>query len=171
MLRIRKLDDTRESVYDYFDRVIAYAVLLAALGALLSMIALFVVGIYQVGYGVWNYVEHAIFGQGEYSTLTTKVIHGVELLILAPVPYLILGALRGYLVQASTPEADNAAHAELLRVKAFIGGLLFALLATNATGAALEKALTLEVALGSAALMVVLVGYFWVLERKASAHG
>ena len=60
------------------------------------------------------------------------------------------------------------AQADMLRLKAFIAGLLFALLSTEAVGVVLSDRLDYQFAISITLIMSVMAAYFFMIERCAA---
>jgi hypothetical protein len=149
-----------------------------------AMTALFIAGVAESGFGAFHILRSAFvdYGPASYGLNVTKVIHGLELLLIAPVPFLIFDSLNTYLPRPVVNESDpdkaeilrmqkkERSHANVLRVKGFITGLLIALIATTSVGQALNGSLSLEGAAAAGIIMSILGIYFIALERIAVAR-
>jgi hypothetical protein len=158
-----------KTIYPHLARWTGVITGLGAFIGLFAMVLLVAGGLAEVGAGASALVAGWVPGRQHlpHSAIVTRVIRGVELLLLAPVAYLVLIALGKYLQPPNAGARAHLAHAELLGVKAFVAGLLFALLATNAVGRALDSQLELESAIASCLLMAAVGTYFFLLQRLA----
>jgi MFS family permease len=139
----------------------------AVCAAAVVLTGLLTIGLVQIISAVWLELKEFGTPHSEVKAIG-GVIGGVEFLLLAPVAYLVCVALSSYLREPPTSLDAVRAQADMLRVKAFIAGLLFALLSTEAVGAALSDKLNYEFAISISLIMSVMAVYFFMIERCAS---
>ncbi len=97
-----------------------------------------------------------------------QVIRGVELLLLAPLAFLVLVNLARYVKAWMDKEDDERAKADLLGIKALVVGLLIAMVATDLVGKILsEDGLDRSSALFESLVIGVLTVYCFGLEWLA----
>lgn len=139
----------------------------AACAAALVLTGLLAIGLMHIVSTVWLRLTERGAQHDEVKVIR-EVIAGVELLLLAPVAYLVFIALSNYLREPPNRVAAIRAQADMLRVKAFIAGLLFALLSTQAVGVALSAQMNYEFAISITLIMSVMAVYFFMIERCAA---
>jgi cytochrome c biogenesis protein CcdA len=163
--------ELRQIAY-YLDGFTIIVTGIGAAAAALAMVVLFVAGLIEVWHGAILTVKAWILGEVHVTSaaVITQVIHGVEILLLAPVAYLVFVALGKYLRRPVDDTDSEQAHRELLDVKAFITGLLFAIVATDTVGKALQSKLVYESAIASTLLMAVIGSFFVALEKFRAVH-
>ena len=157
-------------VYARTRAVLVFATSVASvLGALLT-VALLAIALFGMVSGVAGYF--GLTGVDATVEPTAAVlaacIRGVELLFLAPLPFLLPLSLGRYIRDSKEDSDDRQSKADLLSMKALTTGLLIAILASDVVGRALShQGLHYEAAVSSSLVIAVLGAYFFGLERQA----
>jgi hypothetical protein len=107
--------------------------------------------------------------------LTINVLHGIELLFIAPLPFLVFLSLSRYVESVVTSDAKSAneslvnCEGQLHRVKTLVVGLMTASVATDLLRRAIEN-VSLPAAAAESLIMLVLGSFWFVLERASTRH-
>lgn len=141
----------------------------SVLGALLT-VALLAIALLGMASGIAGYAGLVEVDSGIEPTaaVLAACIRGVELLFLAPLPFLLPLSLGRYIRDSKEDSDDRQSKADLLSMKALTTGLLIAILASDVVGRALSHGgLHYEAAVSSSLVIAVLGAYFFGLERQA----
>jgi hypothetical protein len=165
--------DDRATVYGKTRLVLVIATSMASIvGALLTM-SLLAIGLFGMVSGVLDFVGASHSGvpsteDDPSGRLLEECIRGLELLFLAPLPFLIPVSLGRYIRDSKESRDDRQSKADLLSVKALTTALLVAILASDIVGRALgAEGLHYEEAFSTSVVIAVLALYLFGLERQA----
>ncbi len=160
-------------MYGKMRLVLVIATSLASIvGALLTM-SLLAIGLFGMVSGVLDFVgvTHSDIAHAEddpSARLLEACIRGLELLFLAPLPFLIPVSLGRYIRDSKESRDDRQSKADLLSIKALTTALLVAILASDIVGRALgAEGLHYEESISTAVVIAVLALYLFGLERQA----
>ena len=133
------------------------------------MAALFLAGLFQLAMAV-GYAFGVLDIGDEYPSAVVAgiktAIKGLELFFLAPLPYVVIAAIRRHFEAAANDPLETRVRDELVAVKTFSLTLLFALVASALTEEALSgDGLTYESALSGSAFLLVLGAFILGLKR------
>jgi uncharacterized protein YacL len=163
-----------KSAYHYLMPWALTLILLAACASSVLMGGLLITGVFEVGKGClvyfgWYSLPAGILSR-EASTLHFA-IRGIELLLLAPLAFLVLLSLARYIDSSRKSTVDERTRCDLLRVKALSVGLLIAVVAADLVGKILSHdGLSYTAAVSESLVIVVLGAYFFILEKLAREH-
>ncbi len=151
----------------------SHLILLIGIATSALFVLLMAVGLVQLGMCGVALVRMSATGSaldGTIADTIPRVLHALELLFVAPLPHLTtFGILRYW---RSSINADNSvqAHAELVRIKSLIVGLLVAASATQVLGdASTNQAQGALEWLGKGIVVLALAVYGFGLERSHAA--
>jgi hypothetical protein len=91
----------------------------------------------------------------------------LEIILVAPLPYLLILALNRYIKALAYKEDTNAFRKELLEFKAFEVALFIAIIAASTVSQVLDEALHLEYAVSVALVIGVLAAYYFIVEHAS----
>lgn len=91
----------------------------------------------------------------------------LEIILVAPLPYLLVLALNRYIKALAYQERSDEFRRELLEFKAFEVALFIAIIAATAVSHILNNEFTLDFALPTAAIIGILAVYYHIIERSA----
>jgi hypothetical protein len=131
----------------------------------LVLVAFVAAGLLEIAAGLFELLRHV--GSGSSKRAVAKALEGLELMFLAPTPLLVLLSLRPYLNSVIQRRDDLVARARMVEVKAFMVSLMVAVIATDLIAKTIEGPLCYESTLTRCIAIVVLGGYFVVLEWLA----
>ena len=135
----------------------------------LVMAALFLAGVFQLFRSVGYSFGILDIGEEYPSDVVASIktaIKGLELFFLAPLPFVVVAAVRRHFEATATDPLDPRVRDELVIVKTFTLTLLFALVASAITEVALSgEGLTYEFALSGSAFLLVLGAFILGLKR------
>ena len=107
---------------------------------------------------------------------TVHVLHGVELLFVAPLPFLVFLSLARYVrvfIQSGASHGSGhelaACESQLHRVKTLVVALMTASIATDLLRRAIEN-VSLSEAAAEGLIMLLLGGYWFALEKVTVRH-
>lgn len=102
-----------------------------------------------------------------------RTLHALEIILVAPLPYLLLLGLGRYIKALAYQEEVAEYRAELLDFKAFEVALFIAIIAAAVVGRALgaDGGLTLQFAIAAATVIAILAAYYWILEKSGEEAG
>ena len=168
---MQRLSKSRFNTFDFAERFAISIFGAAAVAAVLVSAAIVVVGLFEIVTELVFYFRDApsLFDSdqpypefGPVKAIMVAGIHLVELFLLAPLPYLV-ARTTALFFQDSHLRGKDDAHA-FLTVKSLMATLLIGFIAASIAADAIEGSLEAAPTLGAAAVMLVLVGYFLVLE-------
>ncbi len=168
---MQKMSKAKFNAFDFAERSAITVFGAAAVAAVLVSSAIGVVGLFEIVTELVFYFRDAPslvdpdqpypgFGPGK--AVMVAGIHLVELFLLAPLPYLV-ARTTALFFQDSHLRGKDDAHA-FLTVKSLMATLLIGFIAASIAADAIEGKLEAAPTLAAAAVMLVLVGYFLVLE-------
>ena len=145
---------------------------LASIASVLCLVGLFAVGFKVMGRGIYqalSSIDGTHQGEEVFTECIKDSLHGLELLLLAPLAYFLLRSLAVYMSEMKFNDRPGPmARASLVEVKALIVGLLAGVVATSLVGQALSEAQGLDSKdLIKVLVLVVLLAHFYGLERWA----
>jgi len=154
------------------ESVVRAVLVAASLLALVAMAGLLLAGLVQLGlalgYGLGLRDWRVEFPNAAVACIKTA-LKGLELFFLAPLPYVVLRAIRRHAESPRAELADPRVRDELVTVKTFSLTLILALVASALAERALtEDGLSYEPALSGAAVILVL-GLF-IIGLKRTLH-
>ena len=162
-------------VWVWLNHGVVCALLAASVAAAVGMAALLFVGFIDIFQGVKEGVKAGLAAVDvahapPWSERTAhRVIEGVELLLLAPLAYIVLVNLARYVHTWMIRKSDEKAKASLLGVKALVVGLLIAMIATDLVGKVLsDNGLDPTSAIFESLVIGVLIIYCFELEWVAA---
>jgi hypothetical protein len=141
-----------------------------ACGAFLLMLGLAVVGFVEIGKGILAFFvsdDTEIGGR----VAVSLALKGLEMLFLAPLPFMVVFAVGGYLRALGASEAggersDERKIGRLERTKSLLISLMVAVMAADLVSKTLSNdGLTPEAAIYESIVIAVLGGYFLLRER------
>ncbi len=165
------------------------------LSAVLSgvlMMGMMFAGVYVLGTGTTTFFQKSSEKEADFHSLPNELIlvglHSLEIIILAPLPYLLILGLRRYVNALARNKDAKRAKAELLDFKAFEVALLISVMAAFILSVFIESisdgkdAKETKVGLATllhnpgtiavlALILVILVGYYALLEFFADKQG
>ncbi len=153
--------------------IIAWVFAAFLIGAGLLVLILAGIAFFEITLGIQLYALGADDGApgGASSVVVAHVLNGVELLFLAPLPYLIVDAVGSYLRHVATrsKEMQGALH-DLKGLERMTTSLMIAVIAADLVQRTLSPSgLTQTAALFDSLAIVVLSLYLLVLERGPRA--
>jgi hypothetical protein len=154
------------SLYRYVLLFVLLITFVATVGASLLMAALFGVGLHHIWMSVWLGF-HPEDGRWPEATGIQWAIHGLEFLYLAPLAFMVLYSLTRYIESHTAKDQATAmteTRRDLLHVKGLVISLLIAVIATDLVGKMLGRGLGMAEAISESVVVVVLMGYFALLE-------
>ena len=168
---MKRLSESRFKTFDYAERSAIIVFSAAAVASVLVSSGIIIVGLYEIVIELVFYFRDAPslinpnqpypeLGPGK--AVMVAGIHLVELFLLAPLPYLVARATALFF-EDSHLRGKGDAHA-FITVKSLIATLLIGFIAAAIAADAIEGKLEAAPTLAAAAVMLVLVGYFLVLE-------
>lgn len=166
------LDDWTNRASQSWSSILRAVLQLASLLAALAMVGLFAAGLLQLGksllYGLGLATFEGAYTSGAIASIKAA-LKGLELFFLAPLPYVVLRAIRRYAGHTDAELYEPKVRNELVMAKTFSLTLLLALIASAVAEQALSvDGLTYEMALSGAAVILVL-GLF-ILGLKRTLH-
>lgn len=133
------------------------------------MVALFVVGFWEISKGIYL----VFFGspsvpEGVSSRESAALeisLKGLEFLFLAPLTYLTLLSLERYVAKTYNQSDHESARLQLINIKISIISLMIAIIATDLVAKILKNALTYQATFTEGLVIVILGTYLFCLER------
>lgn len=163
--RAKELRDTRRQ-HSIQQLVTSWSFLFTGLSALFMLVMLCVGGM-ALGYAVSNIYGHP---NGLHDGLHEGMSNGLtalELILLAPLPYLLVLGLMRYIKALAFQERADEFRRELLEFKAFEVALFIAIIAAAVVSRVLKNDLDLEFAIAVTIILAVLAGYYFIIEKAA----
>jgi len=131
------------------------------------MLVLLVSGFAEILKSVLNYFvggEPVTPGKTLRLEVMTSTVKSFELMLLAPLPFLLIAGLADYLRTVTGMAKGSSGKLLLTEAKALWVGLIVGVFATDLLDEALSAQIHYEQALSSAVIMLLLIGYFFGLE-------
>jgi hypothetical protein len=142
----------------------------AAVASLLVLCSLAFYNIYVGTLSLITVVRQASLGDEPHSGVQS-VLHGLELLFLAPMPYLTVLTLAQVVHTYRAPSLDPSAASKLAHAKGFLSSLIIALLATDLARKLVSSSPPpLQTSLLSLATIIILMIYYAILSYHALGH-
>jgi len=139
----------------------------AMIVAALIMLMLLVISFAEILRSVLNYFlggTPSVPGKTLRLEVMTSTVKSFELMLLAPLPFLLIAGLADYLRAVTGAKGGRRGKLLLKEAKALWVGLIVGVFATDLLDDALMDQMHYENALSSAVIMLLLIGYFFGLE-------
>ncbi len=104
----------------------------------------------------------------EMRILLKRVVLGLELLMLAPLPFVLILGLNNYITSIITGRNSHSAKSKLAGVKALWISLLIGVFSTTLLEKAMQMGLSYEIAISFFLILLILMVYYFGLEKLAT---
>lgn len=168
--RAKEIRDTRRQ-HSIQQMVTSLSFFFTGLSALF-MLAMLCVGGLALGYALMQIKPDNPY-EG-MKTAMSKSLTALELILLAPLPYLLVLGLMRYIKALAFQERADEFRRELLEFKAFEVALFIAIIAASVVSRVLDDRLNFSFAISVSMILVVLAAYYYLIEQaseKASEVG
>lgn len=156
-------------VFDTVEKALGFVYKIATILAALVALGIMVAGFYECGRGLAIFAGLLRVEESVDAAAVTAIIHGIELVLLAPLLYFVVVSLDSYVHRLRSRRVETPSRRRLLSVKALGVSLLITIIATDLTGELLTRpGLEFREVAGQVAVLVVLAGYMFGLEFVVS---
>lgn len=146
----------------------------AAVIAAAVMLILLLIGFCEIGGSIRDYAVGE--GGGEEEGLSPRLevmkttVKSFELMLLAPLPFLLIVGLAQYLRAVTGQTESGTGRLLLTEAKALWVGLLVGVFATDLLDKTLREGIGYEESIATGIVMGILIVYFYLLERLTRAR-
>lgn len=131
------------------------------------MLLMLLIGGLTLGYAVMNVYKYKNdLHHGLHEAMSIGLT-ALELILLAPLPYLLVLGLMRYIKALAFQERADEFRRELLEFKAFEVALFIAIIAAAVVSRVLKNDLDLHFAAAVTIIIAVLSGYYFIIEKAA----
>ncbi|MEQ1514539.1 MAG: hypothetical protein ABL934_17930 [Lysobacteraceae bacterium] len=163
--RAKEMRDTRRQ-HSIQQIVTSWSFFFTGMSAFFMLVMLLVGGM-TLGYAVINVYKHKDnLHHGLHEAMSIGLT-ALELILLAPLPYLLVLGLMRYIKALAFQERADEFRRELLEFKAFEVALFIAIIAAAVVSKVLKNDLNLGFAAAVTIIIAVLSGYYFIIEKAA----